>query len=968
MVPQFSSRIASRFACALACAAVSALLPIAASAQAPELNLDYDSFVLDNGLRVIVHEDRKAPVVAVSIWYHVGSKNEPAGKTGFAHLFEHLMFNGTENYDGEWFEPMQQVGATGMNGTTWLDRTNYFQTVPTPAVDLALWMESDRMGHLLGAVSQEKLDNQRGVVQNEKRQGDNEPYGRVNYNLYEGIFPAGHPYHHSTIGSMEDLNAASLEDVQQWFRDYYGPNNAVLALAGDIDVQTAREKVQKFFGDIPAGPEVDVISEWVPDKDVDSMEIQYDEVPAVLANRAWAVAPRSTRDRALLDIAAAVIGGGRNSRLYVDLVYERQVASSVNAAVTPFELASVFDLSVTLNPSQQPDVATRAIDRVINDFIANGPTEEEVDRVVATINAATVRGLEQVGGFSGKAAQMAEGLLYADDPLFINTYLDWINNATARDVRAAAERWLARGSHQVNVVPSQTYSNALTGIDRSDGLPPIPTDLPTLSFPGIETATLDNGVEVVLAERHTMPLVALSMEFDAGYAADAGGKLGVASFTAAMLDKGTRTRTALDISETAERLGAVVTSGATVDSSFVFLNALTQNLEDSIYLWADLILEPEFDTEEIERLRQQRITGIAQEKAQPQSLALRLLPPVLYGPGHAYAVPLSGTGTVESTESITQNDLLDFKERWLRPDKARIFITGDTTLEQVVPMLNRAFRGWTAPNTLPPQKNIAMVGQEQGARVILIDKPGSPQSFILAGHLVPGLGTGRDLAIEAMNGVLGGTFTARINMNLREAKGWSYGARTQLQSARGQRLFIVNAPVQTDRTGDSLKELMSELDTIRNQRPITQEEMDLVIAGLARALPGNFETSQAVLGSMISSARYGRPLDYAAHLTEGYEALTLPELQSAAVDLVNRDKLVWVIVGDLAQIRGQVEALNIAPIEIWNDDGERLSVEAATATVVESANAEVPAPSTELVPASPELAPASADATGAATE
>lgn len=897
------------------------LLSVVAVGQAPELNLSYESFTLDNGLRVIVHEDRKAPIVAVSVWYHVGSKNEPAGKTGFAHLFEHLMFQGTENFDGEWFEPMQQVGATGMNGTTWLDRTNYFQNVPTPALDLALWMESDRMGHLLGAVSQEKLDNQRGVVQNEKRQGDNEPYGRVNYNLYEGLFPVGHPYHHSTIGSMEDLNAASLEDVQQWFRDYYGPNNAVLSLAGDIDVDTAREKVERYFGDIPAGPEVDAMDAALPTKLSNTSETQYDEVPAVLANRAWAVAARDTRDRALLDLAAAIIGNGRNSRLYVDLVYERQLASSVNVAVTPFELTSVFDLAVTLNPGQSPQVATTAIDRVIADFITDGPSEEELQRVVATINAATVRGLEQVGGFSGKAAQMAEGLLYANDPLFVNTYLDWINRATVRDVRAAAERWLVRGSHQVNVVPNRSFSNAETGVDRSDGLPSIPADLPTLVFPGIQTATLDNGIEVVVAERHTMPLVAISMEFDAGYAADAGGKLGVASFTSAMLDKGTRTRDALQISEEAERLGAIVATGASVDASFVSLNALTANLEDSIYLWADLILDPAFDTEELERLRQQRITGIAQEKAQPQSLALRLLPPVLYGPGHAYAVPLSGTGTVESTESITQQDLIDFKERWLRPDKARIFVTGDTTLEELVPLLNRAFRGWAAPGTLAPQKNIAMVGQEQSTRIILIDKPGSPQSFILAGHLVPGLGTGRDLAINAMNGVLGGTFTARINMNLREAKGWSYGANTQLQSARGQRVFLVNAPVQTDRTGDSLRELISELNGIKLERPITPDEMTLVINGFTRALPGTYETSQAVLGSLVSSARYGRPLDYAAHLAEAYEALTLNDLQSAAVDLVDPGKLVWIVVGDLAQIRSQVEALNIAPIEIWNDDG-----------------------------------------------
>jgi len=300
---------------ALTGAVAAAALAFGASADAPDLNLEYERFTLDNGLTVIVHEDHKAPVVAVSIWYHVGSKNEPEGRSGFAHLFEHLMFNGSENYDGEWFAPMQEIGATGLNGTTWLDRTNYFQTVPVTAVDLTLWMESDRMGHLVGAITQDKLDEQRAVVQNEKRQGDNQPYGRVNYNLYEGLFPPEHPYHRSTIGSMEDLDAASLEDVQEWFADYYGPNNAVLVLAGDIDVATAREKVETYFGDIPAGPEVDTWEAWLPVREHDTHEIQYDEVPSILVNRAWAVPNRATRDRALLDLAASIIGQGRNARL-----------------------------------------------------------------------------------------------------------------------------------------------------------------------------------------------------------------------------------------------------------------------------------------------------------------------------------------------------------------------------------------------------------------------------------------------------------------------------------------------------------------------------------------------------------------------------------------------------------------------------------------------------------------------------
>jgi zinc protease len=909
-------------AAAIGLATSLAVLPAVAQspmATVPDLNLAYDTFTLDNGLKVIVHEDRKAPVVAVSIWYRVGSKNEPAGKTGFAHLFEHLMFYGSEHHDGEWFLPMQQAGATSVNGSTWLDRTNYYQTVPTPALDLALWMESDRMGHLLGAVTQTKLDTQRGVVQNEKRQRDNSPYGRVNYNLYEGLFPPGHPYRHSTIGSMEDLNAASLEDVHGWFKQYYGPNNAILVLAGDIDVDTARTAVERYFGDIPAGPDIDAYERWVPVKTTSSHETMHDEVPAVLANRAWAVAPRADRDTALLTLAADVLGRGRNSRFYLDLIYRRQLASDVSISVVPFELASVFDLAVTLNPGQPASVATEAIDRLMAEFLEQGPSAEELERAVASINSRIIRGLEQV---NDKATALAEGVLYHGDPLFVQTYLEWINSATPEDVRDAARRWLGPGWHQVDVVPAGKYANAAQGVDRSTGLPPIPTDMPTLSFPEISTGTLSNGVRLVVAERHALPIVELSLQFDAGYAADAGGKLGVSAFTMAMLERGTQTRSALEIAAEEERLGANITSGANLDASVVALSALKTQLAPSIALWADVVRNPTFSQEEIDRLKGEWRARIAQEKAQPDALALRLLPPVLYGAGHAYAIPFTGSGTAESIDAITRDDLAGFHSAWLRPDNATIFVVGDTTLAEISAELEEVFAGWSAPSTPVPTKNVADVGLPESPRIILVDRPGAPQSLILGGLLAPGLGHERDLAYEAMNLVLGGTSTSRIYMNLREDKGWSYGAYTSLQNAKGTRPYLTFAPVQTDRTADSLREIAAELQAITSTRPITEEEMSLVIAGRVRQLPGSFQTSTAVLNSLVTSARYGRPLDYAAALTEKYEALTLSELQDAAAELVHPDRVTWVIVGDVRQIRGPIEQLGIAPVEVWNDDGE----------------------------------------------
>jgi zinc protease len=371
-----------------------------------------------------------------------------------------------------------------------------------------------------------------------------------------------------------------------------------------------------------------------------------------------------------------------------------------------------------------------------------------------------------------------------------------------------------------------------------------------------------------------------------------------------------------------DRLGANVSADSGLDASTVSLSAIKSELEGSIALWADIIQNPAFDAAEIERERTQLTAVIAQEKADPQSIALRLLPPAIYGAEHAYGVPFTGSGTEESVASMTREDLVAFKDNWLRPDNARLFIAGDVTLAEITPLLENALRGWTVPAAPKPSKNIAQVARPSTPRMILIDKPGSPQSFIIAGHVIPGLGADADLAIESMNGVLGGEFTARINMNLREEKGWAYGARTQQVSARGPRPLLVFAPVQTDRTGDSIAELVRELRTITSTRPITNDEMSRVIAGSTRELPGRFETAGAVLGSMASSARYGRPLDYAASLTERYEALTLTDLQNAARDNVHPESLIWIVVGDLSQIRGQVERLDIAPVEVWNDDGE----------------------------------------------
>ncbi|HEY0116334.1 MAG TPA: pitrilysin family protein, partial [Allosphingosinicella sp.] len=522
-----------------------------------QVNVPYETFTLANGLRVVVHEDRKAPIVATSIWYNVGSKDEPAGRTGFAHLFEHIMFNGSENAPGEYFEYTRAMGATDLNGTTWFDRTNYFQTVPRPALERALFLEADRMGHLLGALTQENLTNQIGVVQNEKRQGDNEPYGLVEYAELETLFPEGHPYRHSTIGSMADLSAASMEDVRNWFRSKYGPNNAVLVLAGDISAAEARPLVERYFGDIPRGPVNNPAQATVPTLPRRVDQTMRDRVATTRLYRKWAVPGLLHDDIVPLQVAASILGGLASSRLDNELVRGSQTAVRVSANVQDFHRVGIFDVQVDVKPGQNADAVSRRLDQIITNFIARGPTQDEVQRAVMRSMSGRVQGLEQVGGFGGKAVALAEGALYANDPGFYQKQLEALARVTPAQVRSAMQRWLRRPVYALRVVPGErdAYQEA-PGTRRGSAagskadqskqpqaqtrrpLPPI-SGTPALDFPDVERARLSNGIQVVYARRATVPVTRIAVEFDAGVAADPANRLGTQALMLNLLEEGT---------------------------------------------------------------------------------------------------------------------------------------------------------------------------------------------------------------------------------------------------------------------------------------------------------------------------------------------------------------------------------------------------------------------------------------------
>ncbi|HEX7874964.1 MAG TPA: pitrilysin family protein [Sphingobium sp.] len=920
-------------------AEASVAAPAPLSGLVAAVDIPYQQFRLKNGLRVIVHTDRKAPVVAVSIWYHVGSRFEPAGKTGFAHLFEHLMFYGSENADGPFFGRLEDIGATDWNGTTWFDRTNYFETVPTGALDRALFLESDRMGHLLGAVTQTKLDTQRGVVQNEKRMGENEPYGLVEYVQLAAMLPEGHPYRHSTIGSMADLNAASLADVQNWFKTHYGPNNAVLVLAGDIDAQTARAKVERWFGNIASGPAPQDVDATVPTLDKDVEKVMHDNVAATRIYRNWIVPGVNSADLSQLDLAMSVFGGLSSSRLDNILVRDEKVAVGVKASIQPFEKLSIAEITVDVKPGQDAVAVGKRLDQLLADYLAKGPTADEVLRAATQTVSGTISGLEKVGGFSGKAVTLAEGAVYSDDPEKYRKDLAAYAAATPQTVGAAARKWLGRPVFRLTVAPGErsAQDNALAGnATRRPAFfrdpqapapvaaqPPAPTKIAQppiepvadLDFPGVEQARLLNGIPVVFARRATVPVVRVSVSFDAGNAADDRAKLGTAGLTTALLDEGTTTRNSIQIAEEQERLGAAISAGNSMDSTNVGLYALKPNLDASLALLADIVRNPAFAPQEVERLRGQTLTRIAAEKTEPMPIAQRLLPPLLYGQAHPYGIPFTGSGTERGVKAVTREDLAAFHAKWLRPDNATIFVTGDTTLAEVMPVLEKRFGDWKAPASAKGRKLFRMDRMMRPSRIILVDKPQSPQSMILAGLLTGKQGTDNPVTLVTANEVLGGSSTSRLIMDLRETKGWAYYAGSSLPGVKETIPLLVYAPVQTDKTGESIIAARKDISDFVTAKGTTEAERNQTINNQILSLPGSFETSSDLLGAMMRNRLLGRPDDYYEKLPAIYRAMTPAALDKAAREAINPDRLIWVVVGDAKLVRPQLDAVGL-PVEM----------------------------------------------------
>ena len=901
-------------------ASVAAILMPAASfaqsaPQAPAL-IPYEQFTLPNGLRVVVHEDHSTPKVAVAVWYHVGSMNEPEGKSGFAHLFEHLMFNGSEHRDDEYMPPLQEIGASAVNGATSYDQTYYYAVVPTGGLERVLWLESDRMGYLLGAVTQAKLDEQRGVVQNEKRTYENRPYAMMPQLRSEALFPANHPYRHSVIGSMDDLDAASLEDVQDWFRRYYGASNAVVTLAGDVTVEQARELMNRYFASVPPGPPVGRMTEWTPLLDRVKTEVVAENVPETAIAWSWPVPGSASDESQALRMASSVLGRGRLSRLHQALVFDRQLATGVSANYESSAIAGVFTIDMRLKAGVEQAEAEEALQAVITEFLAEGPTAEELERVKIGAYGDNVRSLESL---YVRAMMLSGGAMFDNNPGEFEIDLERFAALESRDVQTVAREWLDRPNYRLTVTPQARFAAGEDLADRS-GLPGM-GPMPDLVLPPVREGSLSNGIRVIHSHREGTPTVEIVMGFDAGSAADQALKPGLQGFTVGLMDDGAGDMTGQEFTLAQEMLGARMYAYSDADTTNFAVSALTRSLDDTVALWADYVRDPAFSQSDLERERTMALSGLQQALVDPDNIAGRVFSSLIYGPDHAYGAPLAGRA--EAIASYSREDVKAFHERFIRPDNAVIFAAGDADFDELMAVLEKGFGDWQTPAAPRGETTIAAVAAQTAPRIVLVDKPGAIQSVIRVGQAAPTGLDPRNFDLEVMNGILGGGFTARLNMNLREQKGWTYGAGSNVSEALGPQVFAVSTSVQTDRTADALSEIARELREISGTRVTTAEELELYRRGEVLTLPDRFGTNNAMVGYLRHVTRFQRPYDWITTLPDRYSAVT-PDTVTQAAAILNPEAMTWVIVGDLSKIEAPVRAAGLGEVEVWDAQGARL--------------------------------------------
>ena len=905
-----------------------------ARAAAPSTpHIEHETFALPNGLKVILSPDKRLPMVAVNLWYHVGPANEIPGRTGFAHLFEHMMFQGSKNVASDThFKLLEAAGASDINGTTDFDRTNYFETVPSNQLELALWIESDRMGYLLDVLDQQALANQRDVVRNERRQGvENQPYGVAEEALYQALYPQGHPYHGVVIGSHADLAAAELRDVQQFFRQDHSPNNASLAIVGDFDPVATRRLVEKYFGSLKRGPDVPKITATTPPITAEKRITITDTVQLPRVYMSWLTPAIFTPGDADADLAAAILGGGKSSRLYKALVYDQQIAQAVQATQESLILGSKFTIEATARPGHTADELEAAINAELRRFTEQGPDAAELERARNTIETGIITGLETLGGFGGKADRLNSYQHYLGTPDYLGQDLKRYRDATRQSIAAFAAQNLKAttrvvvfalpGEKKLPPEPSSPAAQAAGGAESVNVAEPWRKDMPkpgtvrAAQFPTPEKFTLPNGLSVIVSERRELPVVSASLVFGSGSGANPPAMPGLANFTAAMLDEGTTTRSSLAIADEAARLGTALATSSTMDQIRVSATSLAREFPSALQLLADVALRPTFPPEEVERQRASRLATLVSQNSNPSQIASRVMAAALFGPAHPYGY--IDLGTEASNKAMTRDAMLDFWKRQLVPGNAALVVVGAVSRGEIEALTTKAFADWNgkaAPSASMP------VPAGTGAKLILVDMPGAAQTEVRVASIGAARATPDFEAIEVVNMILGGLFTSRINLNLREDKGYTYGAFSTFSMRREPGPFFVGAGVRVDATAPAVTEIFNEVRKMKDVQ-VSADELSLGKDSLVRSMPGRFETTAQAADSFSTLFVYALGLDYYPKYIDRLGSIDGPATHAAARKYLVPERLLVVAVGDRQKIEADLKKLNLGTIEYRDAEG-----------------------------------------------
>ena len=932
------------------------------------LKVPFETYKLANGLEVILHEDHSIPVVAVNIWYHVGSKDEKRGNTGFAHLFEHMMFQGSK-HAREYFRPVQEAGGV-LNGSTSCDRTNYWETVPSNFLELALWLESDRMGFLLDALDEKKFSNQREVVKNERRQTyENRPYGLAPKILCEALFPPEHPYSWLTIGTEEDLERASLEDIEQFFRTYYTSSNASLALAGDFQPDEARQLVEKYFAEIPPGPPFTRVERWLPRLTAEKRIGAEDRVQLPRLYLVWPSPPQFEADEPEMEILAYILGDGKSSRLFRSLVYEKQIAQEVSVAQFSQEIAGQFQIVATAKPGHSTAELEAAIDERIEELKLAPPTEEEIGRARNKLETFFVEQLERIGGFGGRADALNRYNVFLGDPGHIEKDIERYLRVDASGVQRAASIYLSNGRVNLSVVPLTATVPIGSGKARTEGdgrgeplvvnapgedaegkpprpqsqavgkvtagdrsRQPAPAATPPFSLPKIQRkklasmkSGLAHGLEIVLVEKHKLPVMVALLLVKAGAAADPNDQPGLATMVATMLDEGTATRSSIELASELEFIGARLEARADRDESLVVIESLKKHWPKALELFADVVQQASFPAIELERVREQQLTELLRLKDNPAALANQISLGVLYGNDSPYGHPIEGTQAFVS--QVTLEQMESFYRAHYRPERAVLILVGDTTLDEAAAEVEAAFtpslqsealgerRGWDGPAVMPavmsdkPADNMA--GLRQPTCVYLLDKPAAAQSVLRAGHVTVPRNHPDYFPLVVMNAVLGGQFVSRLNMNLRERRGYSYGFQSRFDWLRGPSNLLAGGSVETAVTREAIQEILKEFREIRSERPISLSELDAAKAAIIRGYPRGFETPAQIASRLWEMVLFDLPEDYFESFQQRVEAVSLEDARRVARQYLDPDHLMILVVGDRNALEPKLKELNL---------------------------------------------------------